>query len=252
VPIELDGLREQLRNYRTRAAAIDEAVAAGQEAVEPAIQLLHDRSEAVRWSAIRILSEIGDTRAIGPLVGLLERRDSSADAAAALRALTGQDFGEDASAWRQWAASEGGVDLPPERGRMTDRDLVEAALAGHQADLLSEREGRFVARVSLPGGRSQRVYLDFRGKDPDGEPLVRVYTRCGKATPERYAWALKQNLRMAYGSIAVAPIDGVDNFVVFNTHLRATVDPEDLSKSLVAIARQGDEVERLLSDADTH
>ena len=76
---------------------------------------------------------------------------------------------------------------------------------------------------------------------------MRLYTRCGPAVAERYGWALKHNLRMPYGAIGIANLEGVPCFVMLNTHLRATVDPEDIQKSLTTLATKGDDVEKLLA-----
>jgi HEAT repeat protein len=59
------------------------------KAVEPLIMLLEDRNNEIRWEAALALGAIGDTRAIGPLKGALKDRDRYVryGAAAALEKL---------------------------------------------------------------------------------------------------------------------------------------------------------------------
>ena len=249
MPLNLTTLRSQLADFRARSAAIDRTIDAGEDGINAAIQLLNDRKEAVRWSAIRILSDIGDNRAVEPLIQLLERNKSSTDAANALRNITGQNFGEDGAAWRTWASGQEGIGVSSERKELPDDVLVELATRDLDAEV-TQRKGRHVVTVSLPEGRKQTVYVVFTAKDTQGDPIVWLYTPCCEATPEKHEWALKQNLRLRHGAIGIARIGNADCFVMSNTHLRATVDAEDLAKSLLALASRGDVVEKLLSGGD--
>lgn len=250
--IEVDVLREKLKNFRTRAAAIDEAISLGEEAVEPAIELLHDRNEATRWSAIKILSEIGDQRAAPALIALLERGKSAIEAGNALRVITGQDLGDDADSWRAWAAAEPTADtIIPEQIELSDDALIRAATHGLNVAIAS-RGDRHTVEVLLPDKRKQRVCVDFSATDSEGAALVRLYTPCAKASADKYEWALKNNMNLSYGAIGLARIEGEYWFTMVNTHLRATVHPEALAKSILTLARKGDTVERLLSGEDKY
>ncbi len=243
-------LRARLADFRTRKDAINDAINAGSDAVGPALELLHDRSDAVRWSATRILGEIGDKSAVGPLIEMLERGHSAVAAGNALREITGQDFGENGTSWREWAAEEAGMSVSSEREQLCDEDLVNAAVKPMNATIRKTREDRYLATVSLLAGRSQRVYIVFSAKDSEGEPIVWLYTPCCAAAPDKYEWALKRNLRLPYGAIGLAKIDGIDCFVMSNTHLRATADPEEIAKSIMNLATKGDAVEKMLSGDD--
>ncbi|HAB12867.1 MAG TPA: serine/threonine protein kinase, partial [Planctomycetaceae bacterium] len=53
-------------------------------------------------------------------------------------------------------------------------------------------------------------------------------------------------------SIAIRSIDGTPHFVVIDTYPRATVDAEELRRSVHEVARQADRVERELTGADIH
>ena len=65
-------------------------------AVEPLIAALKDESEVVRWSAARTLGELGNARAVEPLKELLGDEDAAVRTAAAeaLKRLRGQSEGK--------------------------------------------------------------------------------------------------------------------------------------------------------------
>lgn len=249
--IDVEELRRDLRDFRSRSAAMQRAVDAGDEAIDPAIRLLSDRSEATRWSAMRILAEVGGARAVGPLIEVMERGENAIEAINALWRITGEDFGEDAAAWRQWASARPGSDAPAERRELSDEELVEAATRDLDTEV-SHTGDRYIVTVALKGGRSQRVCVDFAAKDSQGDPLVRLYTPCGKAVQEKYEWALKNNMNLPYGAIGIARMQGVPCFVMIDAHLRATANPTDLGKSIMTLAANGDVVEKILTRQDKY
>lgn len=72
-------------------------------------------SSCERCRAASALGRIGDGRAVGPLISALARsrqpcRDCSSRLAAALASITGEDFGEDASAWARWWETRRGTE----------------------------------------------------------------------------------------------------------------------------------------------
>jgi len=249
--MDIDQLRRGLRNIRTRSATINAALDGGEACVEAAIQLLNDRDEGTRWSAIRILAEIGNARTVAPLIALLDCGKNVTETANALRSITGQDFGEDAEAWRRWAREK------PELGASATPDILseEELLAAATRDLpvtVSGGEQQYAVDVSLSGGRSQQIWVDFSQTDPSGQPLVQLCTPCGDADEKRYEWALKLNMSMPYGAVALALLDETLCFAMVNTHLRATVHPEEIAKSIMTLAREGDNIEKALTDKDRY
>ena len=73
-------------------------------AVEPLIEALRGRKPEVQRLAARILGAIGSRSAYRPLIGAL--RDPATDvrfeASAALRRMSGEDFGPDPERWQRW------------------------------------------------------------------------------------------------------------------------------------------------------
>ncbi|TNF23790.1 MAG: HEAT repeat domain-containing protein [Deltaproteobacteria bacterium] len=73
-------------------------------------------------AAIDALGELGDPRAIGPLVAFLDRAPDFLEirVTRALRRLTGARLGEDAAAWRTWLAGHPQPQTPPYTLRVYD------------------------------------------------------------------------------------------------------------------------------------
>ncbi len=230
---------------------IEAAVDEGEGCIETVLPLLHDRSEAVRWSAIRILTEIGDERAIGPLVGVLERGKNQTDTLIALCTISGQDFGTDIKAWRQWLLEDPQLRATATDGILSDESLLAAAIEGLPVTVSGSGQ-EYALTVSLPEDRSQQVWVDFSKKDNDDRAIVQLCTPCGDADSIRYEWALKLNMAIPYGAVAVAELEGRLCFAMVDSYLRATCDPEDLAKSLMSLAEQGDAIEKALVHEDRY
>lgn len=79
---------------------------------------------------------------------------------------------------------------------------------------------------------------------------MQVSTPCGTAMPSQYAEALRLNMLIPFGALAIAEIDGADHLVIVDTYRRATVHPEILADAIQSLARHGDSIEQSLSDVD--
>jgi HEAT repeats len=249
--VDTQTLRAGLRNFRTRSDTIDQAIAAGSDAVAPASELLQDRNDATRWSAIQILSEISDEAAIPPLLALMDHGKNTIEAANALRQITGKDFGEDPADWRKGLGKAAPSAGPTERIELTDAALIAAATQDMNVEVASKGD-RYTVQVKLDNGRGQQVIIDFSSKDAEGAPIVRLYTLCGKAEPDKYEWALKNNMKLPYGAIGLAMLNGTPCFAMVDAYCRATADAEDLGKSISNLAANGDMVEKLLTKQDRY
>lgn len=251
--VDIDEFRRGLRNIRTRATVMDAAVDGGdgEDYTEAAIQLLNDRDEGVRWSAVKILFEVGDERAVAPLIALIEYGKNVTDAVNALRAITEQELGVDPDAWRKWAETQPELRGAEAASTLSDKALLDAAIKDLPATLCGSG-GLYGVDISLEEGRSQEVWIDFTKTDSDDQPIVQLSTPCGNAVKERYEFALKLNMAIPYGAIAVALLDHTLCFAVVNAHLRATVHPEDIAKSIMTLAHEGDKVEKLLQEEDRY
>jgi hypothetical protein len=246
-------LIDGLRDFRTRSDAKQQLLAFGPAAVEPLIAELRDRAEGVRWAAASLLGQLGDERAIDPLIEALQRPDMAAAAADALRTITGQDFGEDPRRWAAWRRGEP-ADAPASPDRiappLSDAELVRQAI-GDLAEELTESGEVFIARLALKDGRHQSVRLNAAHKDSEGNGVILIETVCGPASSKHYEWALRQNLKLPFGAIAIRDIGGQPHFVMVNSLLRQTATPPEIRASVLNIARWGDAIEKALLKEDT-
>ena len=242
-------IRNKLYNIKTRAGMMDALIEQGTEGTAAVVPLLQDRDEGIRWAAIRILAEIGDAGALPPLIDLLDQSKNVSEVVRALQAITGQDLGDKAVAWRQWALQEqgnGGLST----GLLSDKELMAAAI--RDLPVTMNGEGReYVVSVSLPDRRTQNIRIDFAGTDADGQPVVQLTTPCAPAVAEQYEAVLKLNMSITYGAFGLAMLDDTLCFALLHTYLRATVHPEDIAKSIMCLARHGDSLERTLSPKDS-
>ncbi len=240
---EYERLRQGVRDYRTRSAMIAAAVDEPQTYLEPALKMLDERSDILRWCAIRILADIGDERAVAPLKALRDSGRHAVEIADALRAITGQEP-ESAVGGR----SQGDHDVSDPSG-MSDAALLREALRGLPATVTGESP-HYTVYVSLTDGRSQEVYMDFSRTDPDDQAIVYLWTSCGAVDPEKYASALKLNMIIPYGAIGIAEVEDDTCFAMVNTYLRETANPREIGFSVMTLAREGDSIERALCRQD--
>ncbi len=267
-------LLEQLRDFRTRKEAMTQLLMLGDAALPELIRALGHPMENVRWCAQSVLAQLGGDAVVLRLIETLDDPTRQKEAAAVLKQLTGQAIGTDRQAWAQWLASRDEptaapaaqtptpaaaaaapaepapepVQAPP-AAALSDDAIIEAAVRDSAVDV-RQHSGGYVLTVPLEGNRRQRVTVSFTAQDFEDEPLVVVYTECGPAAPRNYEWALRQNLRMSFGAIAVRDRGGQPTFVMVNTHPRATLDVAELRKSIFLLAHKGDKLEQALTKTD--
>ncbi len=242
-------IRQGLYNIKTRALTMDALIEKGHEASVDVIPLLQDRDEGIRWAAIRVLAEIGNEDAVLPLIHLMEQSKNLSEVIRALQSITGQNLGDKVAAWRKWATQAKLKNANFFSGILADKDLVEAAIKDLVVTVSGEDQ-EYVVSVPLPERRNQNIRIDFSIKDTEGNPVVQLTTPCGLAVADQYEEVLKLNMSIPYGAIGLAMLDDKLFFALVHTHLRATVHPEDISKSIMCLARHGDSLERGLSSQD--
>ena len=225
----------------------------GEVAAEALLGALDSRSEGVRWAAMRCLGEIGSTDAVEALLAALQRPTDRQATCWALARITGQDFGEDAKAWLAWAGKEEEEPETTEESAaaapgMDNETLLREAVRGLTATVEGAGKTRKI-EMELEGGRRQVVRVVFT-VDSEKSPVVLVYSECAPADPGHYEFALRTNLTLAYGALAIRKVEGEDRLVMFNSLLREGLTPLALKKSIVTIADKADRVERKLTGKD--
>ncbi|HUG17819.1 MAG TPA: protein kinase [Planctomycetaceae bacterium] len=105
--------------------------------------------------------------------------------------------------------------------------------------------------VRLPDGRTQKVFVE-PSEHRGSEKLLAIYSICCEVQSAYYEHALKLNAEIAHGAFAVRNIDGRPHFVMVDTYPRATVDPDEIRRSVLEVATRADGMEHLLTGEDVH
>jgi hypothetical protein len=246
-------LIEQLRNFRRRSEASVRLVAMGRQAVAPLLEALGtEENEGARWAILNCLGQIGAPEAVPALAAQLEEPAFQTVAHDALVQIVGRDLGAVAAPWlRPEVAREAGAAhgmVAPAGEDLPDADLIAQAVQGSGAAAIEEAAGRYVVDVPVSGGRRRKVSVIFGQTDHEGSAVVIAFANCGKARPESYEAALRLNLKMPYGAVALRDVGGEPQFVMFNTILRAALTPVELHKSIFVIGERADRVEGHLGE----
>ncbi len=105
--------------------------------------------------------------------------------------------------------------------------------------------------LPLPGDRLQEVVIEAtEGKN--NERYLSVFSVCGPADPAHFAYALKLNAQLTFGSISMHDVLGSPMFVMSRTFPRDTVRAEEVRDALLEIARRSDSVEKQLTRLDQY
>jgi HEAT repeat protein len=249
----IDGLIVALTNFRGRSQAAVELVEIGATAVPPLVEALsRPEMEAARWSILNCLGEIARPEAVSAVAPWLDEPDYQTVAHDALVRIAGRDVGPLREDWLDWSRDEGAAAPAPPAAAVDAAEalpdvLLKRAVEGTRGDWREESQGRFT--VNLPvGNAAQKVTVLFGGADHDGSEIVVVYTVCGPAARSKYGSALRLNMRMSYGAVALRDVGGEPHFVMFNSILRHGLTPIELRKSIVAIGERSVAVAKQLQE----
>jgi serine/threonine-protein kinase len=137
-------------------------------------------------------------------------------------------------------------------GDVPDVESLLATAFGSQPNVTWSRCGeKCCVEVRLPEGRRQTVLIE-PSAHPVADRLLLLYSQCGDARPEYFEKGLRLNGLMAHGGLAIREIAGTPQFVMIDTYPRATVDAEEIRRSVLELASQADAVEKLLSGVDRY
>jgi tRNA A-37 threonylcarbamoyl transferase component Bud32 len=137
-------------------------------------------------------------------------------------------------------------------GDLPDLEILIATAFANQSNVSWTRSGeKFRLEVRLPESRRQCVLIE-PSAHAVADRLLLIFTQIGDVRPEYYERGLRLNAQMAHGGLAIREVDGVPQFVMIDTYPRATVDAEEIRRSVLELASQADAVEKLLSGADRY
>jgi serine/threonine-protein kinase len=135
-------------------------------------------------------------------------------------------------------------------GQSRDIDTLLTEAFADDSRVNWERDGnRHRITVQLAGARQQVVYAES-SNHAAAERLLLIYSTCCDAQKAYYEQALRLNSMMSHGSVAIREIDGRPKFVVVDTYPRATVDSEEVRRSIHEVASRADSIEKLLTGLD--
>ena len=146
-----------------------------------------------------------------------------------------------------WAAS---LLLQAVLGQVVDLEtLLQDAF--HDSPLVRwKRDGqRFLVDLTFTDERHQQVLVE-PSQHAAAERLLMIQSVCAKAEPAYFETALRLNSEILHGALAIREIDGELVFVMLDSYPRATVDAEEIRRSVLEVAHRADAVERLLTNAD--
>lgn len=110
----------------------------------------------------------------------------------------------------------------------------------------------FDVTVPIAGHRQQVVSIDVSRRDPAGNPLLVLMTRCGPAKNINMLALLRRNARLLQSAFAVQKT-GTTELIVLRGSLRADIATvEELVGSIEAIASYADRVEQKLVGTDEY
>lgn len=242
---------EQLHNYRTRAAARQNLIRV--KAVDALIDCLHSRNESVVWAAARSLQSVPDPKAIPHLLDLLDKKMLPIEITDTLKAITGRDCGLDANAWRDVL----GMELSDE-SNLEVESVDPAVVLQRAGDILgihpsrSEDGNTYTFNLTFPSGRKQKVNVLLGRKDSQDDDLVMVYSPCAPADESHYEEALRMNLRIPAGAIAITDFDEKPHFVMVDVLLLAALHSRQLAKAIEHVGKRADMLEESLTGQDVH
>jgi len=259
----------QAFSFRRRDAALQLGRSGEKGAFEPLVAALAVEDRYLRQAVVEALGMLGDRRAVEPLTALLQDPDSNLRRRAALAlgelgdpaAVPALEEAREDPSWSVRSAAERALERlqpQPEKsvktpvtaaGRRDPRFLMQRVVAGTDYQLAGQTP-RFIVTVPLPTGRQQKVNVNFDLHDPEGLPLIALYTVCGPANPKLYEQALRMNLRLSHGALALASLEGRDCFVLVDSLLAPTADVAEIRQSLKTLAARGDELEKQLTGED--
>jgi eukaryotic-like serine/threonine-protein kinase len=123
---------------------------------------------------------------------------------------------------------------------------------GQSPDVTWSRFGvNYTLNVRLPDGRTQRVFIE-PSRHRGSEKLLAIYSICCEVQSGYYEHALQLNAEISHGAFAIRDIEGRPHFVMVDTYPRATVDPEEIRRSVLEVATRADGMEHLLTGEDIH
>ncbi len=233
---DIDRLVQELDNFRARPAAKTALLKIGVPAVPALVEVLRHPNEGVRWVAARTLGEIGSAEAQGPLREAGKQQGMEMVCADALELISKKT----GVAQTHSRGVEGQAHDP--------LTIIRGALAAAHFAVTDAKEGLEV-KVSLPSGRTQRVAVGLHMVDSEDREYIQFRTECGPSRSDGFEWALRQNAKNPLGTIGIVETNP-PTFVMTRNIYRDSIHPDEVLRTVMALAAHGDVFEKALTKED--
>lgn len=135
-------------------------------------------------------------------------------------------------------------------GESEDLDQLMQQAFAHQAGVQWEPNGNgYRVNLSFHDGRRQLVLVE-PSDHAAADRTLRISSVCCPALSVYFEPALRLNTEILHGALAIAEIDGEAKFLMVDNYPRATVDPEEIRRSVLEVAHRADAIEKLLTGLD--
>jgi serine/threonine-protein kinase len=135
-------------------------------------------------------------------------------------------------------------------GESEDLDQLMQLAFAHQPGVRWARNGDgYRVDLDFHDGRRQLVLVE-PSDHAAADRALRISSVCCPALSVYFEPALRLNSEILHGALAIAEIDGEAKFLMVDNYPRATVDPEEIRRSVLEVAHRADAIEKLLTGLD--
>jgi hypothetical protein len=136
--------------------------------------------------------------------------------------------------------------VAPQRGYSLE-ELAQACAKEGQRRVERDGDG---FRITIETGEGRRQHVSMRPVEGRRGNLIVLTTDCGKATPDSIAWALRANMDLALGALALDKRGDEDWIVIKSCYLPNEATPLEIKASVKELAFYGDWIERKIAGAE--
>jgi hypothetical protein len=130
----------------------------------------------------------------------------------------------------------------------TLEEIAQACSEIPEATVTMHVQG-FVADVKLANGNEHRVFVS-RYAAENGPPTIRVFSICGRSQPKAIPWALRMNMQLSHGALALNGEGDEERFVLVDYYLASQVSPLQVAASVREFGFYGDWIQTRLQELD--
>ena len=127
--------------------------------------------------------------------------------------------------------------------------LLQKAFENHPEIRWSRQGQRYLIDLNFSNGRHQAAFVE-QSDHAAADRLLKISSVCCPALSVYFEPALRLNAEILHGALAIAEIDNESVFVMIDNYPLATVDPEEIRRSVLEVAHRADAIEKLLTGLD--